>query len=159
LYLIIVWIIRYSSISLVVHLVHAMLSSNHRSNHFQIRLQSSHFMRGFQQLIKKEWIDMFNEHELQVFSPRFLWTNHASFAWDGYLALLISYLTSIEKLYTKESSALCVNLKISPNPLFPPLFDVATICLQLLISGSLDSLDIDDLRSHTNYAGGYHSVS
>ncbi|KAJ6891471.1 E3 ubiquitin-protein ligase UPL6-like isoform X1 [Populus alba x Populus x berolinensis] len=67
------------------------LVSNYRLN-YQIRLQSSHFMRGFQQLIKKEWIDMFNEHELQ-----------------------------------------------------------------LLISGSLESLDIDDLRSHTNYAGGYHS--
>lgn len=32
----------------------------------QIRQQSSHFLRGFQQLIQKEWIDMFNEHELQV---------------------------------------------------------------------------------------------
>lgn len=31
--------------------------------------------------------------------------------------------------------------------------------LQLLISGSLDSLDVDDLRCHTNYAGGYHGVS
>lgn len=30
---------------------------------------------------------------------------------------------------------------------------------QLLISGSLDSLDIDDLRRNTNYVGGYHSVS
>nr|XP_028951954.1 E3 ubiquitin-protein ligase UPL6-like isoform X2 [Malus domestica]XP_028951955.1 E3 ubiquitin-protein ligase UPL6-like isoform X2 [Malus domestica] len=29
--------------------------------------------------------------------------------------------------------------------------------LQLLISGSLDSLDVDDLRMHTNYVGGYHS--
>ncbi|KAK8985991.1 hypothetical protein V6N11_037710 [Hibiscus sabdariffa] len=29
--------------------------------------------------------------------------------------------------------------------------------LQLLISGSLDSLDVDDLRCNTNYAGGYHS--
>lgn len=33
---------------------------------YQIRQQSSHFLRGFQQLIQKEWIDMFNEHELQV---------------------------------------------------------------------------------------------
>ncbi|XLR30583.1 hypothetical protein HN51_050458, partial [Arachis hypogaea] len=57
-----------------------------------IRQQSSHFLRGFQQLIQKDWIDMFNEHELQ-----------------------------------------------------------------LLISGSLESLDVDDLRQHTNYAGGYHS--
>lgn len=32
-------------------------------------------------------------------------------------------------------------------------------CLQLLVSGSLDSLDFDDLRQHTNYAGGYHGVS
>ncbi|KAL4587660.1 hypothetical protein LXL04_000532 [Taraxacum kok-saghyz] len=31
-----------------------------------IRLQSSHFLRGFQQLIQKDWIDMFNEHELQL---------------------------------------------------------------------------------------------
>ncbi|KAI5396635.1 hypothetical protein KIW84_062732 [Lathyrus oleraceus] len=29
--------------------------------------------------------------------------------------------------------------------------------LTLLISGSLDSLDVDDLRQHTNYAGSYHS--
>ncbi|KAI4311060.1 hypothetical protein MLD38_035996 [Melastoma candidum] len=73
----------------VITFIH--LVANHRLN-FQIRQQSLHFLRGFQQLIQKEWIDMFNEHELQ-----------------------------------------------------------------LLISGSLDCLDVDDLRSHTNYAGGYHS--
>ncbi|KAJ4822903.1 E3 ubiquitin-protein ligase upl6 [Turnera subulata] len=73
----------------VITFIH--LVSNHRLN-YQIRQQSSHFLRGFKQLIQKDWIDMFNEHELQ-----------------------------------------------------------------LLISGSLESLDIDDLRSHTNYAGGYHS--
>lgn len=73
----------------VITFIH--LVSNHRLN-FQIRQQSSHFMRGFQQLIQKDWIDMFNEHELQ-----------------------------------------------------------------LLISGSLDSLDFDDLRQNTNYVGGYHS--
>lgn len=43
-----------------IHLV-----ANHRLN-FQIRQQSSYFLRGFQQLIQKEWIDMFNEHELQL---------------------------------------------------------------------------------------------
>ncbi|KAI6685132.1 hypothetical protein NL676_031045 [Syzygium grande] len=74
------------SVITFIHLV-----ANHRLN-IQIRQQSLHFLRGFQQLIQKEWIDMFNEHELQ-----------------------------------------------------------------LLISGSLDSLDVDDLRSNTNYAGGYHS--
>ena len=73
----------------VITFIH--LVANHRLN-FQIRQQSSHFLRGFQQLIQKDWIDMFNEHELQ-----------------------------------------------------------------LLISGSLESLDVDDLRQHTNYAGGYHS--
>ncbi|KAL2960388.1 hypothetical protein AAZX31_17G036600 [Glycine max] len=73
----------------VITFIH--LVANHRLN-FQIRQQSSHFLRGFQQLMQKDWIDMFNEHELQ-----------------------------------------------------------------LLISGSLDSLDIDDLRLHTNYAGGYHN--
>ncbi|XP_075085690.1 E3 ubiquitin-protein ligase UPL6 isoform X1 [Nicotiana tabacum] len=72
----------------VITFIH--LVANHRLN-FQIRQQSSHFLRGFQQLIQKEWIDMFNEHELQ-----------------------------------------------------------------LLISGSLDGIDIDDLRAHTNYTGGYH---
>ena len=30
--------------------------------------------------------------------------------------------------------------------------------LQVLISGSLESLDIDDLRSNTNYSAGYHPV-
>ncbi|XP_019419938.1 PREDICTED: E3 ubiquitin-protein ligase UPL6-like isoform X2 [Lupinus angustifolius] len=72
----------------VITFIH--LVANYRLN-FQMRQQSSHFLRGFQQLIQKDWIDMFNEHELQ-----------------------------------------------------------------LLISGSLDSLDVDDLRLHTNYAGGYH---
>ncbi|KAF8095457.1 hypothetical protein N665_0332s0039 [Sinapis alba] len=47
----------------VITFIH--LVSNHRLN-FQIRQQSSHFLRGFQQLIPREWIDMFNEHELQV---------------------------------------------------------------------------------------------
>ncbi|MCD9644904.1 E3 ubiquitin-protein ligase upl6 [Datura stramonium] len=75
----------------VITFIH--LVANHRLN-FQIRQQSSHFLRGFQQLIQKEWIDMFNEHELQ-----------------------------------------------------------------LLISGSLDGIDIDDLRAHTNYTGGYHKVT
>ncbi|XP_052727718.1 E3 ubiquitin-protein ligase UPL6 isoform X3 [Vigna angularis] len=73
----------------VITFIH--LVANHRLN-FQIRQQSSHFLRGFEQLIQKDWIDMFNEHELQ-----------------------------------------------------------------LLISGSVDSLDIDDLRLHTNYAGDYRS--
>ncbi|KAL6978059.1 E3 ubiquitin-protein ligase upl6, partial [Sarracenia purpurea var. burkii] len=73
----------------VITFIH--LIANHRLN-FQIRQQSSHFLRGFQQLIPKDWIDMFNEHELQ-----------------------------------------------------------------LLISGSMDGFDVEDLRTHTNYAGGYHS--
>ncbi|PSR97874.1 E3 ubiquitin-protein like [Actinidia chinensis var. chinensis] len=73
----------------VITFIH--LIANHRLN-FQIRQQSSHFLRGFQQLIQKDWIDMFNEHELQ-----------------------------------------------------------------LLISGSVDGFDVEDLRAHTNYAGGYHS--
>ncbi|XP_073118616.1 E3 ubiquitin-protein ligase UPL6 [Henckelia pumila] len=72
----------------VITFIH--LVANHRLN-FQIRQQSSHFLRGFQQLIQKDWIDMFNEHELQ-----------------------------------------------------------------LLISGSMDGCDVDDLRVHTNYTGGYH---
>ncbi|KAK6117789.1 hypothetical protein DH2020_048461 [Rehmannia glutinosa] len=46
----------------VITFIH--LVANHRLN-FQIRQQSSHFLRGFQQLIQKDWIDMFNEHELQ----------------------------------------------------------------------------------------------
>ncbi|XP_039127300.1 E3 ubiquitin-protein ligase UPL6-like [Dioscorea cayenensis subsp. rotundata] len=66
------------------------LIANHRLN-YQIRHQSLHFLRGFQQLIQKEWIEMFSEHEIQ-----------------------------------------------------------------LLISGSLESLDVDDLRSNAHYSGGYH---
>lgn len=73
----------------VITFIH--LIANHRLN-FQIRQQSLHFLRGFQQLIQKDWIDMFNEHELQ-----------------------------------------------------------------LLISGSVDGFDVDDLRANANYAGGYHS--
>ncbi|EPS68435.1 hypothetical protein M569_06334, partial [Genlisea aurea] len=71
----------------VITFIH--LVANYRLN-FQIREQSAHFLRGFQHLIKKDWIDMFNEHELQ-----------------------------------------------------------------LLISGSVDGMDVDDLRSHANYSGGY----
>jgi hypothetical protein len=33
----------------------------------QNRVQTAQFVRGFQQLIPKEWTDMFNEHEFQVF--------------------------------------------------------------------------------------------
>ncbi|XP_057524735.1 E3 ubiquitin-protein ligase UPL6 isoform X2 [Amaranthus tricolor] len=73
----------------VIPFIH--LIANHRLN-YQIRQQSLHFLRGFQQLIRKEWIDMFNEHELQI-----------------------------------------------------------------LISGSLDGLDVDDLRSNAQYSGGYHA--
>ncbi|GAB2265588.1 E3 ubiquitin-protein ligase upl6 [Dionaea muscipula] len=73
----------------VIPFIH--LVANHRLN-YQIRQQSSHFLRGFQQLIRKDWIDMFNEHELRI-----------------------------------------------------------------LISGSLDGLDVDDLRSHAQYSGGYHA--
>ncbi|XP_078443992.1 ubiquitin protein ligase 6 isoform X2 [Wolffia australiana] len=73
------------NVIMFIHLV-----ANHRLN-FQIRQQSLHFLRGFQQLIKKEWIEMFSEDEIQ-----------------------------------------------------------------LLISGSLEVLDVDDLRANTQYAGGYH---
>lgn len=36
---------------------------------------------------------------------------------------------------------------------------IVWIFLQLLISGSLESLDVDDLRSNAHYSGGYHAVS
>ncbi|CAM6100980.1 unnamed protein product [Calypogeia fissa] len=65
------------------------LVANHRLN-TQIRPQSSQFLRGFQQLIKTEWINMFNEQELQ-----------------------------------------------------------------LLISGSQEGMDVNDLRANVNYSGGY----
>lgn len=32
------------------------------------------------------------------------------------------------------------------------------LLLKLLISGSVDGFDVDDLRAHTNYTGGYHEV-
>ncbi|CAA7388281.1 unnamed protein product [Spirodela intermedia] len=73
------------NVIMFIHLV-----ANHRLN-FQIRQQSLHFLRGFQQLIKKEWIEMFCESEIQ-----------------------------------------------------------------LLISGSLEVLDVDDLRTNVHYAGGFH---
>ncbi|XP_058077263.1 E3 ubiquitin-protein ligase UPL6 isoform X2 [Magnolia sinica] len=72
----------------VITFIH--LIANHRLN-FQIRHQSSHFLRGFQQLIQKDWMEMFNEHELQ-----------------------------------------------------------------LLISGSLEGMDVNDLRANAHYAGGYN---
>lgn len=71
----------------VIKYIH--LVANYRLN-VQIRQQSYHFLRGFQQLIQTKWIDMFNEHELQV-----------------------------------------------------------------LISGSVEGLNVDDLRSNANYSGGY----
>ncbi|KAL2634369.1 hypothetical protein R1flu_005848 [Riccia fluitans] len=67
-----------------IHLV-----ANHRLN-VQIRQQSYYFLRGFQQLIKMEWINMFNEQELQI-----------------------------------------------------------------LISGSQEGMDVNDLRLNAHYAGGY----
>jgi ubiquitin-protein ligase E3 C len=63
--------------------------AHHRLNS-QIREQSEHFLHGFQQLIKPEWIGMFNEQELQI-----------------------------------------------------------------LISGSQEGMDVNDLRNNVHYAGGY----
>ncbi|KAF9593762.1 hypothetical protein IFM89_025212 [Coptis chinensis] len=82
--------IRVTKENVIVY-IHQM--ANHHLN-YQIRSQSSHFLRGFQQLIEKDWISMFNEHELQ-----------------------------------------------------------------LLISGSLEGLNVDDLRSYTHYNGGYDNFS
>ncbi|GLT58386.1 hypothetical protein SLA2020_312830 [Shorea laevis] len=67
------------------------LYCNYRLN-FQIQKQSSHFLGGFQKLMQKHWINMFNEKE-----------------W------------------------------------------------QRLISGSPQSLDVDNLQQHTNYTDGYNS--
>lgn len=72
----------------VIQYIH--LVANYRLN-YQIRHQSQYFLRGFQKLIEMEWIEMFNENEIQ-----------------------------------------------------------------LLISGSLESLDVDDLRSNASYSGGYN---
>ncbi|KAH9545895.1 hypothetical protein CY35_12G070200 [Sphagnum magellanicum] len=63
--------------------------AHHRLNS-QIREQSEHFLHGFQQLIKPEWIGMFNEQELQI-----------------------------------------------------------------LISGSQEGMDVNDLQNNVHYAGGY----
>ncbi|XP_044348257.1 E3 ubiquitin-protein ligase UPL6 isoform X1 [Triticum aestivum] len=71
--------------ALYMHLV-----ADYKLKH-QIRAQSKHFLRGFQQLISLEWLDMFSEPEVQ---------------W--------------------------------------------------IISGPSKGLDIDDLRSNTNYAGAFH---
>uniref|UniRef100_A0A1D1YSC8 HECT-type E3 ubiquitin transferase n=1 Tax=Anthurium amnicola TaxID=1678845 RepID=A0A1D1YSC8_9ARAE len=46
----------------VITFIH--LVANHRLN-FQLRQQSLHFLRGFQQLIQREWIEMFGENEIQ----------------------------------------------------------------------------------------------
>ncbi|MQL88230.1 hypothetical protein Taro_020781 [Colocasia esculenta] len=46
----------------VITFIH--LVANHHLN-YQIRQQSQYFLRGFQQLIQKEWIEMFSESEIQ----------------------------------------------------------------------------------------------
>jgi ubiquitin-protein ligase E3 C len=71
----------------VIKYIH--LVAHHRLN-TQIHQQSLHFLHGFQQVIHSEWIDMFNEHEIQI-----------------------------------------------------------------LISGSHEGMDVDDLRKNAHYAGGY----
>ncbi|KAG0587489.1 hypothetical protein KC19_2G168200 [Ceratodon purpureus] len=71
----------------VIKYIH--LVAHHRLN-TQIHQQSHHFLHGFQQVIHSEWIDMFNEHEIQI-----------------------------------------------------------------LISGSQEGMDVDDLRKNAHYAGGY----
>jgi ubiquitin-protein ligase E3 C len=47
----------------VVRYIHFM--ANHRLN-VQLRAQSAAFLRGFQDLVKPQWIKMFDEEELQV---------------------------------------------------------------------------------------------
>lgn len=53
------------------------------------------------------------------------------------------------------------NIKINPNlgHIMGQWLIDWSISFQLLISGSLDSLDVDDLRTHTTYSSGYHKVS
>jgi len=71
----------------VVRYIHFM--ANHRLN-VQLRAQSAAFLRGFQDLVKPQWIKMFDEEELQM-----------------------------------------------------------------LISGSLEGLDLKDLQTHSSYSGGF----
>lgn len=61
----------------------------------QIKQQSSHFLRGFQQLIPKEWIDIFNEHELQV--TKFM--SCLKLGWSLDFILVISFSASACIIY------------------------------------------------------------
>ncbi|KAI8004134.1 E3 ubiquitin-protein ligase UPL6 [Camellia lanceoleosa] len=70
----------------VITFIH--LIANHRLNS-QIRQQSSHFLRGFQQLIQKDWIDMFNEHELQEhYVIDMLWAVLKNFSMENQMKFL-----------------------------------------------------------------------
>ncbi|WVY92397.1 hypothetical protein V8G54_031485 [Vigna mungo] len=149
----------------VITFIH--LVANHRLN-FQIRQQSSHFLRGFQQLIQKDWIDMFNEHELQLsflVEPLSL----KAFGAAGWLSVIdIDVLLQERELHLlmidvlAPSPITCITLEslntpsITSDPSSSYSISVPNKAT-LLISGSLDSLDVDDLRQHTNYAGGYRS--
>ncbi|RXH71819.1 hypothetical protein DVH24_025320 [Malus domestica] len=119
----------------VITFIH--LVANHRLN-FQIRQQSSHFLRGFQQLIPKDWIDMFNEHELQVYSYT-LWLCCLGF-------VCIKSPDDATNAYCEENILVHILL-----------YKSTAMAMQDVVCGSLDSLDVDDLRMHTNYVGGYHS--
>ncbi|KAL0305261.1 UNVERIFIED_CONTAM: E3 ubiquitin-protein ligase UPL6 [Sesamum angustifolium] len=88
----------------------------------KIRQQSSHFLRGFQQLIQKDWIDMFKRARTSAKN----------------LDKLVSLDNNAErKAFNDDSSCFAKTA-------------CCLLSYLLLISGS-GWIDVDDLRAHTNY--------
>ena len=126
----------------------------------QIRTQSLHFLRGFQQLVQKEWIEMFNEHEIQVLDELTSFShiiNLKHFTVHFCLNYLMWFVlsTSIVKIS-------CLTIYVGKiklvNSIRRGILYIDLVFFQLFISGSLESMNVDDLRSNTQYTGGYHHV-
>ncbi|XP_050130421.1 E3 ubiquitin-protein ligase UPL6-like isoform X9 [Malus sylvestris] len=91
---------------------------------------------------------MIHEQHLQFF--HFLGILLAKAMFEGILVNIPFAMFFLSKLKQKYNY-------LNDLPSLDPELYRHLIFLKLLISGSLDSLDVDDLRMHANSVGGYHS--
>lgn len=103
--------------------------------------------RGLHQLIRPEWVRMFNEEELQVCG----WGRHHAAKGRPTAA---HHECIGECCSWERGLAGALVLPCLPIASLPPIGTL--LFLQMLISGGQQGLDIADMRAHCQYSGGYH---
>jgi hypothetical protein len=107
----------------------------------RLQAQSRAFVRGLAEVIDLAWLRMFNEPELQAKSRVTVFVS-PSFSYTTKCARDIGGTAfGVDDLCSKREYGWSVRGSI--------------FVLQVLISGATARLDVEDLRKHTRYSGGY----